>query len=77
VIVAVAIVRVVQMPRNEVVVVVAVRNRLVPAMRSVHVVLGVPRATVRRRARGGVHAADLEHALVDVTLVTAMHVAIM
>lgn len=76
VVVAVPGVRVMQVPGDEVVDVIAVRDRFVTAARAVEMALGVTRAAVRRRARGGIGRADLEDALVDVPIVGVVEVAI-
>lgn len=68
---------VVQMARDEVIDVVAVRHRFVSATSGVHVVLGMARAIVCRRAGCGVPGADFEHALVHVSVVGVVKVTIM
>jgi len=72
-----AVVRVVQVAGHDVVAVVSVRNRLVSAVLAVDVAFGVARAAVRRRASSRILRPDLERALVDVTVVGMMQVAIM
>lgn len=74
VIVAVAAVRVVQVPADEVIDVIAVRHRVVAAALAVGVRLVVGAAGVRGRASGGVRAADLEGVLVDVVAVRVVQV---
>jgi len=76
VVVAVAAVRVVKVPRDEVVHVISMRHGRVPALCRVDVVGGVPRAAMRRRARGRVRRADLEHVLVDMIVVAVMEMTI-
>jgi hypothetical protein len=56
VIVAVTVVRVVQMPGDEVAHMVAVRDCFVATLGAVNVALGVPRAAMRRRAGGRMDA---------------------
>lgn len=65
-----------QVPGDKVVDVIAVRDGLVSAARTVDMVLGVTSAAVRRRARGRIGRADLEDALVDVAIVPVVEVAI-
>ena len=76
-VVAVLAVRMMQVSRDEVVDVIAVRDGLVATARAVDVTLGVPRAAMRGRARGGVRRVDREGALVDVSVVRTMKVAVM
>jgi hypothetical protein len=76
VIVAVAAVRMVQVPRDDVVDMIAVRNRLVSASLGVDVSLAVPRARVRGGTGGGVRRPDFERALVDVAFVRVMQVPV-
>jgi len=76
VVVAVTSVRVVQVPGDEVVDVIAVRDGLVTAPGAVDVALGVTGAVVRRRACGRVGGADFEDALVHVAIVAVVEVAI-
>jgi hypothetical protein len=66
VIVAVPGVRMVQVPADEVVDVIAVRDGVVPAARPVHVTRNVGAAGVRGRARRRVRSVDADCALVDV-----------
>jgi hypothetical protein len=73
VIVAVPAVRVVQVTTDDVVGVIAVPDRLVPASGAVRVVLRVRPAVVRRRAGVGVLPADVERVLVDVVSVDVVH----
>ena len=75
-IVAVAAVRVVQVPRHEVVDVVAVGHGFVAAAGRVGVALLVARALVVGRASLGVRAPDLERALVNVPFVRVVQVAV-
>jgi hypothetical protein len=76
VVVAVTGVRVVQVPGDEVVDVIAMRDRLVTATCAVDMTLRVTGAAVRRRARGRIGRADLENALVHVAIVAVMKVAV-
>jgi hypothetical protein len=76
VIVAVAIVRVVQVVVDEVVDVIAVRHLCVAARRSMHVPGLVPRAHVAGRAALGMRRIDRDRALVHVIAVRVMQVAI-
>lgn len=76
VIVAVAAMRVMQVPRHQVVDVVAVRNSIVTTTCSVYMSLHVSGAGVRRRTRGRIGRTDLKGALVHVTVVIAVKVAI-
>ena len=75
-IVAVPAVRVVQVPADEIVDVIAVRDRLVAAARAVGVTLRVSVASVRRRAVRGIACVDSDRALVDVTIVRAVKVPV-
>ena len=75
VIVAVIAVRMVQMPIHQVVDVIAVRHRRVPAARSVHVARVVAGAVVRH-ASVGVGLRDLDAMLVVVIVVRAMQVPV-
>ena len=75
-IVAVPGVRVMQVPGDEIIDVVAMRDRFVTATRAVDMALGVARAAVRRRAGGRIGGADLEDALVDVPIVAVVEVAV-
>lgn len=76
VVVAVPGVRVMQVPGDEVVDVIAVRYRFVTATRPVDMALGVTRAGVRRRARGRIGRVDLDDALVHVAIVDVVEVAV-
>lgn len=75
-VIAVAAVRVMEVPIDEVVDVVAVRHRRVATARAVRVVLRVTATCVRGRAVGGVLRVDSELALVDVTVVGVVEVAV-
>jgi hypothetical protein len=75
-IIAVPVVRMVQMSGNEVIVVVAVRDGFVPAIRPVNRALAVPPTDVWRRAGAWVLRAYVEPTFVDVTVVSMMEVAI-
>ena len=75
-IVAVSCVGVVQVPVDDVVGVVAVRDRVVPARGSVNVIRVVRARAVGRRASRGVRSADRERVLVDVARVRVMQVPI-
>jgi hypothetical protein len=77
VVVAVTLVRMVQVVLDEEVDVVAVRDGLVAAALAVDVTVLVARAPVVRRALGGMLAVDGERVLVDVVLVRVMQVAVM
>jgi len=76
-IVAVVVVRVVQVPADEIVGVVAVRNRLVAAIRAVSVSLIVPGTTVRWGALRWIRSIHFDAALVDVIAVNLMQVPVM
>jgi hypothetical protein len=76
VVVAVPGVRVMQVAGDEVVDVIAMRDRFVTATRAVDMALGVTIAAVRRRARGRIGRADLEDTLVDVAVMIVVEVAI-
>jgi hypothetical protein len=65
VVVAVAAVRVVQVAVDEVVRVIAVRHRFVAAAWSVLMILGMPAATVGRRASGGIGGVHLQAVLLN------------
>jgi hypothetical protein len=75
VVVTMSAVRMMQVPGDKVVDVIAVRDGLVSAARAVDMALGVTSAAVRRRARGRIGRADLEDALVDVAIVPVVVVA--
>jgi hypothetical protein len=64
-IVAMAAMRVMQMAIDEIIDVIAVRDRLVAAAGAVFVVLGVAAAVVSRRAGGRVLAADAQAVFLD------------
>jgi len=76
VVVAVVAVRVVQVAADEVIDVVAVRHRLVPAALAVDVADLVAAAVVRRGTRGRVRGVDRQHVLVDVVAVRVVQVAV-
>jgi curli biogenesis system outer membrane secretion channel CsgG len=76
VVVAVGAVRVVEVPADEVVDVIAVRDRVVPAAWAVGVARVVGTASVVRGARSGVRVGDLQLALVDVPVVRMVEVAV-
>jgi len=76
VVVAVVRVRVVQVAGDEVVDVIAVRNRLVAATSAVDVAAVVALAGMLGSAPVGVLGVDLEHMLVDVVLVRMMQMAL-
>lgn len=69
-------VRMMQMPIDEIVDVIAVRHRVVPASRPVHVPRLVPATTVLRRAAVGIALRHLDHVLVDVILVRVMQMTV-
>lgn len=75
VVVAVVAVTVVQMARNEIVGVVAVRNGFVAAAVAVNVVRVVRAARVGRGARDWVRRPDVERAFVDVSVVRVVQMA--
>ena len=68
--------RVVQVPVDDVVGVVAVSDRVVPARRTVDVILVVGAGAVRRRACRGIRSADDERVLVDVARVRVVQVPV-
>jgi hypothetical protein len=76
VIVAVLAVWAVQVAADEIVPVVAVRYRLVPAAAAMRMVLGVLATSVLRRARRRIRPRRLEHTLVGMPVVWVMQVAI-
>jgi hypothetical protein len=76
VIIAVVAVRVMQMAANAVVDVVAVRDRFVATARAVHMTRRMATATVIRLAAVGILARDLDHVLVDVTLMRMVKMSI-
>jgi len=76
VVVAMAAVGMMQVARDEVVDVVAVRDGLVPAALRVNMFLRVTAAAVRRGADCRVGGADLEDALVHVAFVAVVKVAV-
>jgi len=76
VVVAVAVVRVVQVTIDEVVDVIPVRHRFVPATGAVDVIGGMAGARVVGRAVGRVLVADREPVLVDVVVVDVVEVPV-
>jgi hypothetical protein len=76
VIVAVAVMNVVQMSRHDVVGVISVRDALVPTACTVNVRRFVALAAVPRRTRRWVVSADRDHVLVDVVAVHMMEMTI-
>ena len=64
-----------QMTVDQVVDVVAVRNRLVAAAGSMHVIAHV-RAAHMRHAAGGIHRIDRDRAIIKVTRMRAMEVTV-
>jgi hypothetical protein len=76
VIVAVAAMGMVQMARDQVVDVIAVRNRLVPAARSMHMIASVATTAMVRGTRRRVGRPDLDIALVDVAVMRVMQVPV-
>ncbi len=76
-IVAVIAVRVVQVPGDEIVGVVAMGNSLVSTVRAVRVSLIVPATAVRGRALRWIRGIDFDAALVDVIAVNVMQVPVM
>lgn len=77
VVVAVPVVRVVQVARDEIVDVIAVRQRLVPATLAVLMSRGVPAAGVIRHAPIGIRRAYREPMIVDVAAVHVVQVSLM
>jgi hypothetical protein len=76
VIVAVGTVNVVEVARDKVVCMIPVRHHLMAAACPMLVRRVVRGATMRCRAGVGIRARDLEHVLVDVALVSVMHMPI-
>ena len=76
-VVAVAVVLVVQVPVDEVVDVIAVRDRLVAAVRPVHVGGFVTVARVAGTAGVRMAVVDAEHVIVDVVAVRVSQVAVL
>jgi hypothetical protein len=76
VVVAVIAVRMMQVPVDEIVDVVAVRHRLVPAAGAVLVARLMPLAPVLGRAAVGVLGRDLDDVLVDVVAVRMVQVSV-
>jgi hypothetical protein len=76
VVVAVAVVRVVQVAPDEVVDVLPMGNRGVPAVRSVVMIGLMSSADVRRRTGIGVQLVDREHVVIDVTVVVVVQVTV-
>ena len=75
-VVAVSVVRVMKVPVDDVVDVVAVRDGLVPAPRSMHVRGVVPGAGVTASARIGVQIADGQHVLVDMVAMRVVQMTV-
>jgi hypothetical protein len=69
-------VRVMQVAVNEVIDVVAVRHRFVAATGTVDVLLGVPSASVSRRAGAGILARHVDRMLYDLVAFVVMQVAV-
>jgi hypothetical protein len=76
VIVAVPVVRVMQMPTHQIIDVAAMRNRLMSAVRAMHVGGVVLAAVVLGRAAGGVLRPDLKRVLVYVVAVGMVQMSI-
>jgi hypothetical protein len=76
VIVAVGTVSMVKVAGDEVVGVIAVGHHFMAAASPMFVRRVMRGAAVRRRARGGIRAGDLEHVLVDVAIVSVMHMPV-
>jgi hypothetical protein len=68
--------RMMKVARDQIVDVIAVGNRLMSAARRVRMVLQVARAAMGRRARRRIRGVDLESALVDVSVVAVVEMAI-
>ncbi len=75
-VIAVSVVRVMQMPTNQVVDVVAMRDRFMAATRSMNMPLRMTCAAVRGRADGWVCRADFERALIDMPVVSVVKVTV-
>ena len=76
-VVAVIAMRMVKMPIHQIVNVVAVRHRFVPATRAMYVIGIVSPARVSRRAAGRIGVADLQRVLFDLAVrADMMHVTI-
>ena len=75
-VVAVPLVRVMQVPACEVVEVVAMRDLLMPAAGAVHMAGVVSTAVVLRGARRGVRRVNREHVLIDLARVRVMQVSV-
>ncbi len=77
VVVAVIAVRMVQMAVDQVIHVVAVRHRFMPAARPMHMTGAMAGTVVLRRAAVRVGGADGDHVLVDMVAMHVMQVAVM
>lgn len=77
VVVAVIAVRMVQMTVDQVIDVVAVRHRFMPAARPMHMTGAMAGTVVLRRAAVRVGGADGDHVLVDMVAMHVMQVAVM
>jgi hypothetical protein len=77
VIVAVVSVRVMKVVADAIVGVITVRNRLVAAARTVHMAGAMTTAGVVRGAAVGIVAGDLDHVLIDMSLMRIVEMAVM
>ena len=69
-------VRIMQVALDQVIHMVAVRDRLVAAVRAMHMRRGMPTAGVLRGTCGGIRAGDIENMLIDVIAVHVVQVAL-
>jgi hypothetical protein len=69
-------VRMVQVARDQIIDVIAVRNCFMPAASAVDVCVGMPAASVLWRTRRRVHRSDLDATFVDVAVVQLMQVTV-
>lgn len=76
-VIAVVAVRMMQVPVDEVVDVFAVGHRLVTAARAVHMVLVVASTLMLRGATFRIGRGDLDHVLIDVTIVHVVQMTVM
>lgn len=66
-----------QVPINQVIDMVAMRNLLMPASRPMDMALIVPGTNVPRRTLGRIRGTDLQHMLIDMPAVDVMQMSIM